>query len=122
MTGDFIAQTPAPPYVAVIFTSVRTDDDQGYGRMSESMVALAAEQPGFLGIESAREGTDGITVSYWVDQHAAREWKRVAAHLVAQERGRAVWYRDYKVRVAAVERDYDHETSPLARTAATEAI
>jgi heme-degrading monooxygenase HmoA len=122
VTSDFLAQTPAPPYVAVIFTSTRTDVDQGYGRMADAMVALAAEQPGFLGIESAREGTDGITVSYWVDQHAAREWKRVAAHLVAQERGRAVWYRDYRVRVAAVERDYGPDTSELADSAGTEAI
>ena len=116
MTGDFIAQTPAPPYVAVIFTSVRAEGDHGYARMADSMVALAAEQPGFLGIERARAGTDGITVSYWVDQQAAGEWKRVAAHLVAQERGRSVWYSDYRVRVATVERDYDGDTSPLAGT------
>ena len=122
MTGDFIAQTPAPPYVAVIFTSVRAEGDQGYARMADAMEALAAEQPGFLGIESARAGADGITVSYWADQHAAREWKHVAAHLVAQERGRTVWYRDYRVRVATVERDYGRDTSPLARTAGAEAI
>ena len=100
-----IAATPEPPYVAVIFTSLRTEGDQGYAAMAVSMERLAERQPGYLGIESAREET-GITVSYWVDQAAARAWKDVAAHLVAQQRGREIWYRDYRVRVATVERDY----------------
>jgi heme-degrading monooxygenase HmoA len=100
-----IAATPEPPYVAVVFTSVRTDGDQGYAVMSRSMEALAAQQPGYLGIESARDDV-GITVSYWADEAAARAWKQVAAHLVAQRRGREAWYADYRVRVAVVHRDY----------------
>jgi heme-degrading monooxygenase HmoA len=100
-----IADTPEPPYVAVIFTSLRTDGDRGYRAMSAAMDALAAAQPGYLGVESAREGV-GITVSYWRDDDAARAWKQVAAHLVAQRRGREVWYRDYRVRVATVGRAY----------------
>ncbi|MEO5709069.1 MAG: antibiotic biosynthesis monooxygenase [Nocardioidaceae bacterium] len=105
---DAIASTPEPPYVAVIFTSLRTEGDQadqGYARMSGRMDELAAQQPGYLGIEAARDGI-GITVSYWADEDAARAWKQVAAHLVAQERGREVWYSDYRVRVAVVHRDY----------------
>ena len=61
-----IASTPEPPYYAVVFTSQRTDsDDTGYGEMAARMVELAAQQPGFLGVESVRntEGV-GITVSY----------------------------------------------------------
>ncbi|WP_430787804.1 antibiotic biosynthesis monooxygenase family protein [Actinoplanes sp. G11-F43] len=100
-----IAETPEPPYVAVIFTSTRTEGDQGYAAMAARMHELALDQPGYLGIESAREDV-GITVSYWADHDAARAWKQVAAHLVAQRRGREVWYRDYRVRVATVERDY----------------
>lgn len=117
MSSEQIAQTPKPPYTAVIFTSVRTDDDLGYGAMAVAMNELAARQPGYLGIESAREdsveGNLGITVSYWSDATAARQWKQVAAHLVAQQRGRAVWYRDYRVRVATVERDYGPDRSEL---------
>lgn len=100
------ARTPDPPYVAVIFTSTRTEGDQGYAAMAASMDALARDQPGFLGIEAARDVGSGITVSYWVDQQAAKAWKAVAAHLVAQQRGRQVWYQDYRVRVATVEREY----------------
>jgi heme-degrading monooxygenase HmoA len=105
MTDRSIAATPEPPYVAVVFTSLRTDGDNGYAAMSRRMEALAAEQPGYLGIESARDGL-GITVSYWSDEAAAAAWKQVAEHLVAQRRGRETWYSDYRVRVAVVRRDY----------------
>jgi heme-degrading monooxygenase HmoA len=100
-----IAQTPEPPYVAVIFTSLRTAGDNGYAAMSARMDRLAAEQPGYFGMEAAREGL-GVTVSYWRDEESARAWKQVAEHLVAQQRGREVWYSDYRVRVAVVHREY----------------
>jgi heme-degrading monooxygenase HmoA len=114
MTTEPFADTPPPPYVAVIFTSSRTEGDQGYGVMSASMEALAEKQPGYLGIESARDARSGITVSYWTDHDSARAWKQVAAHLVAQRRGRDVWYQDYRVRVATVEREYGSTSSELA--------
>ena len=105
MSDPTIAATPPPPYVAVIFTSLRTADDGGYAAMAAAMERLAREQPGYLGIEAAREGV-GITVSYWRDEASATAWKQVGAHLVAQRRGREVWYRDYRVRIAHVTRDY----------------
>jgi heme-degrading monooxygenase HmoA len=106
-----IAQTPEPPYTAVIFTSARTEGDQGYERMSSRMDELARQQPGYLGHESARDTGVGITVSYWLDHAAAAAWKQVAEHLVAQERGRETWYADYTVRIATVERDYTKGSS-----------
>ncbi len=106
MSESPFANTPAPPYVAVVFTSTRTEGDQGYAAMSAAMDELAARQPGYLGIEGVRDGDLAITVSYWVDHEAARAWKAVAEHTVAQRRGREVWYQDYRVRVATVERDY----------------
>jgi heme-degrading monooxygenase HmoA len=105
MSDPTIAATPPPPYVAVIFTSVRTDGDHGYAAMADAMERLAREQPGYLGIEAARDGV-GITVSYWRDEASAKAWKEVGAHLVAQRRGREAWYREYRVRVATVTRDY----------------
>ncbi len=110
MSETTFVNTPEPPYVAVIFTSTRTDGDHGYAAMAESMNELAAQQPGFLGVKSARNGV-GITVSYWVDHMAARAWKEVAAHSVAQRRGREVGYQDYRVRVATVHRDYSTNSS-----------
>jgi heme-degrading monooxygenase HmoA len=100
-----IAATPAPPYYAVIFTSTRTDGENGYEVMAQAMFDLATTQPGFLGFESARQEI-GVTVSYWDSAESISAWQRNSSHLVAQQRGRAEWYRAFKVRVCRVERDY----------------
>jgi heme-degrading monooxygenase HmoA len=100
-----VAETPQPPYYAVIFTSLRTDEDDGYSAMAERMVELAALQPGFLGVESAHENL-GITVSYWADLDSIKSWKANTEHLQAQRLGRDKWYSSYKTRIAKVERDY----------------
>lgn len=103
-----IATTPDTPYYAVIFTSIRTDFEEGYADMATRMVEMAHEQPGFLGVESARTEI-GITVSYWESPESIRAWKQVFEHLVAQQIGRERWYESYKVRVCKVERDYGFE-------------
>ena len=105
--GTTIAKTPAPPYYAVIFTSQRTEGDRGYGHMAERMVELAASQPGFLGVESVRSADGfGITVSYWSSEEAIVAWKAHLEHKPAQEAGKRVWYADYQLRIAKVEREY----------------
>lgn len=106
-TPKLLAKTPEPPYYAVIFTSQRTEGDRGYEHMADRMVELAARQPGFLGVESVR-GADGfgITVSYWSSEEAIIAWKAHAGHQPAQEAGKRVWYAEYQLRVAKVERAY----------------
>jgi len=99
-----LADTPKPPYYAVIFTSLRTEGDNGYGDMAARMVELAQQQPGFLGYESARAGI-GITVSYWGSEEAIRNWQTNAEHRLAQQRGYKEWYSAFRLRVAKVERD-----------------
>lgn len=101
--ADF-AQTPAPPYYAVIFTSLRMEDDSGYAETAKRMLELAAQQPGFLGFESARQEI-GISVSYWSDPDAIQAWKENAEHRLAQDRARS-WYKAFRVRVSKVEKDY----------------
>ncbi len=103
-----IANTPKPPYYAVIFSSVNTENLAEYSETADRMVELALEQEGFLGIESARNEL-GITVSYWKDLDSIRKWKKHAEHAIAQERGRKEWYELYKTRIAKVERDYGYE-------------
>ena len=103
-----IARTPQPPYYAVIFTSIRTGVENGYEVVAQRMVELAAEQPGFLGVESAREEV-GITVSYWASVEAIAAWKRHAEHQIAQERGKQDWYSAYNTRICKVEREYGNE-------------
>lgn len=93
-------------YYAVIFTSTRTEGDHGYSEMAEAMQALAKEQPGYLGFESARDQI-GIAVSYWESLEAIANWKSNADHLFAQQQGIKQWYQWYKLRICLVEREYE---------------
>ena len=93
-------------YYAVIFTSTRTEVEAGYAEMAIKMVELAKAQPGFIGMESARSEI-GITVSYWESLEAIQNWKANMEHLEAQEKGKTTWYKNYKVRIAKVEREYE---------------
>lgn len=98
-------ETPEPPYYAVIFTSLKTENEQGYAAMSDKMIALASKQQGFLGIESARE-TIGITVSYWDSIASIKKWKFNTEHTEARNKGRNLWYKKFKVRICKVEKEY----------------
>jgi heme-degrading monooxygenase HmoA len=106
---DPLARTPPPPYYAVVFTSVRSDEDAaGYAATAARMVELASGRPGFLGIESARDANGvGITVSYWSSLDGIRAWHADAEHRLAQAQGRVKWYARFRLRVCRVEREYD---------------
>jgi heme-degrading monooxygenase HmoA len=103
-----LARTPEPPYYAVIFTSRRTQaDDEGYAEMANRMEELASRQPGFLGVESARDADGvGITVSYWETLEAIDAWREHAEHRIAQLSGKSKWYAAFELRVCRVERAY----------------
>ncbi|MFD9327938.1 antibiotic biosynthesis monooxygenase family protein [Streptomyces sp. NPDC060065] len=107
MTDPAPAWLPAPPYYAVVFTAVRTAGDNGYRETDERLMKLAADQPGFLGVESAR-GTNGlgITVSYWKDEDSIAAWRNHAEHALARAHGREHWYSSFSLQVAKVERAY----------------
>jgi heme-degrading monooxygenase HmoA len=109
--GTPFAATPEPPYYAVIFSAQRTASDaEAYGEMAARMAALAATQPGFLGIETARDADGfGITVSFWRSLDAIAAWKANAEHREAQRLGHAAWYRGFELRIARVERAYSKE-------------
>jgi heme-degrading monooxygenase HmoA len=108
MSASGFAKTPRPPYYAVIFSAQRTAGDNGYGATAGRMAELAAQQPGYLGMEHARdEAGFGITVAYFESEAAIRDWKRNLEHAAAQEKGRSTWYSHYEIRVAKVERAYN---------------
>jgi len=96
------------PYYAVIFTSTRTEGDNGYSEVAQQMENLAKQQKGYLGIETARDKL-GITVSYWESLEAIATWKANTDHIFAQQKGIKDWYSWYKVRICLVEREYDFE-------------
>jgi len=95
------------PYYAVIFTSQATGVSADYEATAQRMLELAAEQPGYIGVESVRAANGlGITVSYWRDLESIRAWRAQGEHTLARERGRAQWYSGYRLRIAKVEREY----------------
>ena len=112
-----ITKTPDPPYYAVIFVANPSSDQRDYPETVGRMAELAAQMPGFLGLEFAHDAGDGgeVVVSYWRDEASIAAWKAHAEHLVAQQRGREQWYANYVVRVAKVERDYDFAAEDLRR-------
>ncbi|OUS01685.1 antibiotic biosynthesis monooxygenase [Flavobacteriales bacterium 33_180_T64] len=93
-------------YYAVIFTSMPTEYQEGYTEMAKQMEVLAKQQNGFINIESAKNDI-GITVSYWENLEAIKNWKQQTDHLFAQQKGRQDWYNWYKVRICKVEREYE---------------
>ncbi len=95
------------PYFAVIFTTTMNSDVSGYAEMADKMDQLAKQQPGYIGIESARDSHLGITVSYWQDEASIKAWRNNIEHVIARKMGREKWYQHYQVRVCRVEREYE---------------
>ncbi|WP_206917297.1 antibiotic biosynthesis monooxygenase family protein [Alicyclobacillus suci] len=104
---ESIANTPKPPYYAVIFTADRANVTDGYDEMARQMVEMVQTQPGFLGLETA-ESRVGILVSYWDSLESIRQWQQHGRHQEARVRGRTEWYSAYKTRICKVEREYGH--------------
>lgn len=103
-----LGKTPNPPYYAVIFTSILSDETTDYEETAQAMEELASKQKGFLGVESARNEV-GITVSYWESLEAIQQWKFQADHTIARQIGRSKWYSQYQIRICKVERAYGFE-------------
>lgn len=109
------ATTPEPPYVAVIFASRRplhegSIVEDGYGQAAARMAELVVQQPGFLGVDSARNAEGfGITVSYWADEASALGWRRNLEHAEVMRMGRERFYMAYTLRVATVHRASEFE-------------
>jgi heme-degrading monooxygenase HmoA len=99
-----IVKTPEPPYYAVIFSSLRTENNDEYLETFDNLMGSASELDDFLGMESVRDGF-GISVSYWKSIEGIREWKNNLQHIAAKRKGIEKWYESYMMRIARV--DYD---------------
>ena len=91
-------------YFAAIFTTQRSQSgDDVYEIMTSRMLTLAQQQQGFLGLESVRSDDGiGITVSYWSNREAIKNWGRHAEHVSVQAMGRQEFYHWYRLRIAEV--------------------
>ncbi|MFC9966771.1 antibiotic biosynthesis monooxygenase family protein [Nocardia ignorata] len=105
----------SPPYVAAILTTALSDDPvdlAGYEEAAARMADLATKIDGYLGMEFARDEHCGITVSYWRDLDALRNWRENIEHVAAQRDGRERFYLGYRARICHVEREYEWARPP----------
>lgn len=93
-------------YYAVIFTSKLSIDTTGYEEMSKKIEDLVKTQKGFLGVETAREARDGITVSYWETMEDIKNWSTNERHLEAKKGGKEKWYDSFTIKICEVKREY----------------
>ncbi|PFW56539.1 antibiotic biosynthesis monooxygenase [Bacillus cereus] len=101
-------------YYAVIFTSNLSNNTTDYSTVSNKMEELAKQQPGFLGVESARDHSGlGITISYWESLEAIENWKQNALHKEAKKRGREQWYENFHLRICLVEKEFKFHRGTL---------
>lgn len=91
---------------AVIFRAEINKLDSRYSEMASQMRELAINKYGCTEFISVAEGTQEIAISYWQDQEQIKQWKEDSKHLVAQELGRSIWYKSYKVQILEILREY----------------
>lgn len=94
---------PTLPYYAVIFASTKSNDLEGFAEMDEKILALAIEQPGFLGYETAGSPPHSIFISYWTSPEAIDAWRKNMQHQEAKKMGFAQWYDRFLTQICKVE-------------------
>ena len=96
--------------IAVIFeVEPHPDRKDDYLAEAARLKPLLEAMDGFISVERFQSlATPGriVSLSYWRDEEAVRAWRNVDAHRATQHKGREEIFRDYRLRVAAVLRDY----------------
>jgi heme-degrading monooxygenase HmoA len=104
----FFRTLPANDYYAVIFSSTRSDNSDGYEEMDALTLDLAKGQEGFIGYESLNSGNKGIFISYWTDMGSIEKWRDDATHRMAKSKA-GQWYQRYLSQICKVERTHLYE-------------
>ena len=96
--------------IAVIFEVMpKAEHKQEYLDIAASLRPLLDEIDGFISIERFQSLSDPgklLSLSFWRDETAIAQWRQLEAHRMAQTRGRASVFDDYRLRIAGVIRDY----------------
>jgi heme-degrading monooxygenase HmoA len=95
---------------AVIFTARINEIDAEYMMMAKRMRVLATEKYGCVDFKSVSEGDQEVAISYWPGLKHIEDWKSDPEHIKAQALGQQRWYREYKVQIVKIKREYDRHT------------
>ena len=99
---------PSPPYICALFTSIRTNVNEGYEEMNNLLFNEIKNVEGSIGNVAFRDKDGfGVNVSYWKDLVSLKKWKKNQIHMKAQKLGKIKQYKEYKLRICKVEREYD---------------
>lgn len=103
---------PRPPYFAVIFISIKSDNLNGFRDMDEKTLDLAINFPGYLGHKSIGEGSNNIFISYWDSMESIEKWKNHQVHLMAKSQGISQWYDYYLSQICEVKSAHELNRLP----------
>lgn len=96
--------------IAVIFeVVVKPEYKQDYLNIAAQLKPQLTTIDGFISIERFQSLTEPdklLSLSFWRDEQAIQRWRELEAHRMAQQQGRAVIFKDYRLRIADVQRDY----------------
>jgi heme-degrading monooxygenase HmoA len=96
--------------IAVIFeVSPAAGKDHRYFDLAAALKPQLEAIDGFISVERFQSLTDPgkfLSLSFWRDEAAVQRWRNVSSHRAAQAEGRAGVFRDYRLRIASVIRDY----------------
>lgn len=96
--------------IAIIFEVWPDDENRGaYLDIAAELRPMLDEIDGFISVERFQSITDPgklLSISFFENEEAVQNWRNIAEHRVAQERGRSGIFKDYRLRVAGVIRDY----------------
>ncbi|WP_298859788.1 antibiotic biosynthesis monooxygenase [uncultured Sulfitobacter sp.] len=105
--------------IAVIFeVTPHPDRKADYLDMAALMRPLVDEIDGFISVERFQSLTNPdklLSLSFFRDEEAIADWRRLTKHRAAQSAGRAGMFTDYQLRIAHVIRDYglfDRDEAP----------
>jgi heme-degrading monooxygenase HmoA len=104
--------------IAVIFEVwPHPDHRNDYFDLAAALKPQLENIDGFVSVERFESLTDKgkvLSLSFWRDEDAVARWRNVAEHRAAQAKGRGGIFRDYRLRIASVVRDYGMNESAEA--------
>ena len=96
--------------IAVIFEVIPQQGNKNeYLRIAKELRPLLDTIDGFISIERFQSLSDDgklLSLSFWKDEESIRQWRNMEEHRMAQVAGRDHVFKDYRLRIAAVIRDY----------------
>jgi heme-degrading monooxygenase HmoA len=113
--------------IAVIFEVIPKEAGKAeYLAIAGTLREHLADIPGFISIERFQSLTDPdklLSLSFWQDEAAVARWRNLEEHRMAQAKGRGGLFKDYRIRVGHIMRDYslaEREQAPEDSRAAHE--